>query len=163
MKYRQYAKIPPNRRIHLPVCLCAFCWIHPNILWQHSMIVLLSYPYMMQLSLFIKFIYNKGTTKLAFHSNETSEDKLSIIYNWPSIIVIHVHAKLHKNLFISTCSLHWNIKSSWEVCEKPVLWWKTLMYWIDICCMCTLELPLWGNSNVYQQHMLLKLRKPFLK
>ena len=23
--------------------------------------------------------------------------------------------------------------------------------------------PLWGNSNVYQQHMLLKLRKPILK
>ena len=26
-----------------------------------------------------------------------------------------------------------------------------------------LELPLWGNSNVYQKHMLLKLRKPILK
>ena len=74
-----------------------------------------------------------------------------------------MHAKLHKNLFISTCSLHWNIESSWEVCEKPVLWWKTLIYWMDICCRCTLELPLWGNSNVYQQHMLLKLRKPILK
>ena len=74
-----------------------------------------------------------------------------------------MHAKLHKNLFISTCSLHWNIKSSWEVCENPVLWWKTLIYWMDICCRCTLELPLWGNSNVYQQHMLLKLRKPILK
>ena len=24
-------------------------------------------------------------------------------------------------------------------------------------------MPLWGNSNVYQQHMLLKLRKPILK
>ena len=34
---------------------------------------------------------------------------------------------------------------------------KTLIYWMGICCRCTLELPLWGYSNVYQQHMLLKL------
>ena len=34
---------------------------------------------------------------------------------------------------------------------------------MDICCRCTLELPLRVNSNVYQQHMLLKLRKPTLK
>ena len=45
-----------------------------------------------------------------------------------------MHTKLHKNLFISTCSLHWNIKSSSEVCEKPVLWWKILIYWMYICC-----------------------------
>ena len=62
--------------------------------------------------------YNKATTKLAFHSNETSKDKQSIIYNWLSIIVIQVHAKIHKNLFISTCSLHWNVKSSLEVCKN---------------------------------------------
>ena len=30
---------------------------------------------------------------------------------------------------------------------------KTLIYWIDICCRCTLELPQWGNSNVFQQHI----------
>ena len=89
--------------------------------------------------------------------------------SWLSIIVIQGHAKLHKKLFISTCSLHWNIKSSWEVCEKTVLWWNTRIYWMDIlCCRCTLELrtlelPYIGNSNVYQQHMLLKLRKPILK
>ena len=47
-------------------------------------------------------IYKQATTKLACHSNETSKDKLSIIYNWLSIIVIQVHVKLHKNLFIST-------------------------------------------------------------
>ena len=58
------------------------------------------------LALFIGGVYNQATTNLAFHSNETSKDKLSIIYNWLSIIVIQVHAKLHKNLFISTCSLH---------------------------------------------------------
>ena len=80
--------------------------------------------------------YNQTTTKLAFYDS---------------------------NEMLSTCSLHWNIKSSWEVWENPVLWWKTLIYWMDICCRCTLELPLWGNSNVYQQHMLLKLRKPILK
>ena len=33
-------------------------------------------------------INNQATTKLAFHSNEASKDKLSIIYNWLSIIVI---------------------------------------------------------------------------
>ena len=38
--------------------------------------------------------------------------------NWLSIIVIQVHAKLHNTLYISTCSLHWNINSSWEVCEN---------------------------------------------
>ena len=31
--------------------------------------------------------------------------------------------------------------------------WKTFIYWMDICCRCTLELPLWGTSNVYQQHI----------
>ena len=61
--------------------------------------------------------------------------------------------------YISTCSLHWNRSS----CVKPFLWWKTLIYWMDKCCRCTLELPLWGNSNVYQQHTLLKLRKLILK
>ena len=44
----------------------------------------------------IIFLYNNVTTKLAFHSNETSKDKLSIIYNWLSIVVIQVYAKLHK-------------------------------------------------------------------
>ena len=51
-------------------------------------------------------VYNQATTKLAFHSNETSKDKLSIIKNWLSFIVIQMHAKLHKNMFIFTCSLH---------------------------------------------------------
>ena len=46
--------------------------------------------------------YNQATTKLAFHSNETSKDKLS--KNWLSVIFIQVHAKLHNHLFISTCS-----------------------------------------------------------
>ena len=38
----------------------------------------------------------------------------------------------------------------------------TLSYWKDIYCRYTLELPLWGNSNVYQQHKLPKIRKLFL-
>ena len=62
-----------------------------------------------------------GNHHLAFHSNETSKDKLSIIYNWLSIIDSQVHSKLHKHLLISTCSLHWNIK----VVEKFV---KNLFY-----------------------------------
>ena len=51
--------------------------------------------------------YNQATTNLAFHSNETSKDKLSIIKHCPSIIVIHGSTliKLHKNVFISTCSI----------------------------------------------------------
>ena len=82
--------------------------------------------------------YNQATSKLAFHSNETSK-AVNNIY----LAIYYCHAKLHKN--------------------KKSLWWKTLIYWIDICCRCTLELPQWGNSNVYLQHMLLKLRKPILK
>ena len=71
-----------------------------------------------QVSLVDFILYNQETTNLAFHYYETSKDKLSILQNWLSIILIQVHAKLHENLFISTCSLHWNIKSSWEVCEN---------------------------------------------
>ena len=36
----------------------------------------------------IEETYNQATTNLAFYSNETSEDYLSKIYNWLSIIVI---------------------------------------------------------------------------
>ena len=46
--------------------LCAFCWTHHHIIWQNSMIVSLSYPYMMNIYLFIRFMY---VTKL-------SEEKL---------------------------------------------------------------------------------------
>ena len=57
-----------------------------------------------------------ATTKLAFYSNETSKDKLSIIENWLSIIVIQVHAKLHK-----TCSfLHAHLTETLKVVEKFV-------------------------------------------
>ena len=35
-----------------------------------------------------------------------------------------------QSLFISTPSLNWNIKSSWEVCENPVWWWKALIYFM---------------------------------
>ena len=88
---------------------------------------------------------HQATTKLASHSNETSKDKLSIIINWLSIIVNQLHAKLHNYLFISTCSLHWIIKSSWEIYEKKVYGDKHTLYWIDIYCRCTLELPQWGH------------------
>ena len=43
--------------------------------------------------------YNQATTNLAFHSIETSKDKLSIIWNWRTIIVIQVHPNYTK-----TCS-----------------------------------------------------------
>ena len=53
---------------------------------------------------------------------------------------------------------------SWGVSENH-FWWKTLIYWKNICCMCTLEFPQctlefpqWGKSNVYQQYMLLIIR-----
>ena len=51
--------------------------------------------------------------------------------NWLSIIVIQVQAKLHKNLFISTCSSHWN-QNIVEVCEKKVYgysWGLSLNIW----------------------------------
>ena len=32
-----------------------------------------------------------------------------------------MYAKLHNNLFISTCSSYWDIKSSWEICEKKFM------------------------------------------
>ena len=38
------------------VTAMCFCWPNNHILWQNSMIISLSYPYMMHLSLFIKFI-----------------------------------------------------------------------------------------------------------
>ena len=51
--------------------------------------------------------------------------------------------------YTKTCSFqHAHYTESWEVCEKTLV--KTFIYWLDICCWCTLELPLWGNSNVYQ-------------
>ena len=38
---------------------------------------------------------------------------------------------------------------------------EKLVYWKDIYCRFTLELPHRGNSNVYLQYMLLKIRKRF--
>ena len=51
---------------------------------MHSLEVLLMLNYVVTFlemlhSLFIKFYYNQATTNLAFHSNETSKDKKSII------------------------------------------------------------------------------------
>ena len=105
--------------------------------------------------------YNQAATKLAFHSSEISKDKLDNM----KLVIYYCHpgacqaTQILVHFYMLITLKH---KSSWEVCE-PVLCWKTLIYWMDICCKCTLELPLWGNSNVYQQHMLLKLRKPILK
>ena len=46
---------------------------------------------------------------------------------------------------------------------KKLFYGDQFIYWMDICCRCILEWPLWGYSNVYQQHMWLKLRNPILK
>ena len=61
-------------------------------------------------------------TNLAFHSNETSKDWLSIILNWLSSIVIQVHLNYTK-----MWSLHWNIKEIVVkfVRKKTRLWCKT--------------------------------------
>ena len=69
-----------------------------------------------------------------------------------SIIVIKVHDKLHENLFFSISLLHWNNESSREYVLKKA-YGEQLIYWKDIGCRNTLELPLWGNSNVYLQYM----------
>ena len=74
--------------------------------------------------------------------------------------------------YITTCSFqhaHFN-----EAMEEVDFFLKKLMVinsFIEkkkhkkthICCRNTLELPLLGNSNVYQQHMLMKIKKTILK
>ena len=66
-----------------------------------------------------------------------------------------------------TCSLYMLITlKHWKLVEKfvkKIMVKNKLINWIDICCRCTLELPQFGNSNVHQQHMLLKFRKHILK
>ena len=46
-------------KVSMKICrpLCAFCCSHRHILGQNSIMVSLSYPYIMQLSLFKRFIY----------------------------------------------------------------------------------------------------------
>ena len=82
------------------------------------------------------------------------------IIKWLSIIVIQVQAKLHKNLFISTCSSHWNQKIV-EVCEKKVYGEKhsfiTLIDVVGAHWNCLIEDILMCNYN-----MLLKIRKMIL-
>ena len=67
----------------------------------------------------LNFFYNQATTKLAFHSNETSNDKLSNIYNWlyychpgarkPTQKLVHFYMLItlkHKKVvekFVKTC------------------------------------------------------------
>ena len=59
---------------------------------------------------------------------------------------LKVHAKLHENLFISACSLNWNIK---KIVEKFVK-----NFYVEKHSFIEL------THIVYQQHMILKLRKP---
>ena len=73
-----------------------------------------------------------------------------------------MHDKQFENLFISTFSFYSNNESGWESVFKNACGEK-LIYWKDIGCRYTLELPLWGNFNVYLQHMLLKIKKTIWK
>ena len=70
---------------------------------------------------YLSFVYNHATTNLAIYSNEISQDKLSEALHRQSIILTQVHDKLHDNLFISTCSLHWNDASGRESVKKPMV------------------------------------------
>ena len=36
---------------------------------------------------------------------------------------------------------------------------EKLIYWKDKCCRYTLELPLWGNSNVYLQNNVTEIKE----
>ena len=74
-----------------------------------------------------------------------------------------MHDKLHEKLFISTCSFLWINESGWE------FFWKKLMvknsfiektYVAGTHWNCLIEaIPMCTYSNVYLQHMLLKIRK----
>ena len=85
--------------------------------------------------------YNHATSNLAKCSQEKYQDKLSEAYN-----SLFLSSRCMTN-YISTCSFLWKAYGD------------KLIYWKDICCRYTLELPQWGNSNVYLQHMLLKIRE----
>ena len=68
----------------------------------------------------------------------------------------------YKTNYIKTCSyLHAHFSETMKAVENLLrkAYGETLNYWKDICCRYILELPLWDNSNVYLQHMLLEIRK----
>ena len=68
----------------------------------------------------------------------------------------------YKTNYIKTCSfLHAHFNGTMKEVENlsRKAYGETLNYWKGIYCRYTLELPRWSNSNVYQQYMLLKIRK----
>ena len=90
------------------------------------------------LNQYFAYQYNQATTKLALYFNEAVNSiKLAINYCHPGACQA-TQKLVHFYMLITL-----KHKKSWDVCEKPVLWWKTLIYWMDICCRCPLELPLW--------------------
>ena len=111
------------------------------------------------------YIYNQASTKLAFHSNETSKDglstiKLAVYYCYPG--ACQTTQKLaHFHLLITR--KHYKVHFVVEKLVKNGYGEKHSFIEFFICCRCTLNLPQWGNSNLHQQHMLLKLRKHVLK
>ena len=73
----------------------------------------------------------------------------------------------HPGAWLTTCT--WKVfhfymlismnKWKWlRICLKKA-YGEKLIYWKDMCCRYTLKLPHRGNSNMYLQHMLLKIRK----
>ena len=63
--------------------------------------------------------------------------------------------------YMKTCSFYMFISLKHIISRgvsENIFWWK-LSFIKKTCCRCTLELPQWRNSNVYQQHMLLKIKK----
>ena len=64
--------------------------------------------------------------------------------------------------YMKTCTfVHAHFTETMKIVENlfEKAYGEQLIYWKDICCRNTLELPLWGNSNVYLQQMLLKIKK----
>ena len=77
--------------------------------------------------------YNQAATKLAFHSNEISKDKLNnmklVIYYWHPGACEATQILVHFYMLITL-----KHKSSWEVCE-PVLCWKhSFIEWTYVVC-----------------------------
>ena len=100
--------------------------------------------------------YNQATTNFAFHFNETSQDKLPIIY----IIVIQVHAKLLKNFFISPCIetlkiVEKFVKKKFVVKHAHLLNWPMLYAHIGIASM--------SQFQCFPKIYATEIKKPILK
>ena len=103
------------------------------------------------------YLYNHATTKLAISSNEMS--RISCQKHKIGSLLL---SSRYKTNYIKTCSfLHAHFSGTMKVVKNlsRKAYGETHNYGKDIYCRYTLELPLWGNSNVYQIYVLLKIRK----